>query len=46
MMCSPDQYYQEFIIEGEELKQYKYKFLERLDIYHRNSYNNEKQKGY
>ena len=45
MMCSPDPYYQEFIIEGEELKQYKYKFLERLDIYHRNSYNNEKQKG-
>ena len=38
MMCSPDPYYQEFIIEGEELKQYKYKFLERLDIYHRNSY--------
>ena len=45
MMCSPEPYYQEFIIEGEELKQYKYKFLERLDIYHRNSYINEKQKG-
>ena len=45
MMCSADLYYQEFILQGKELKEYKYKWLERLDIYHRNSYINEKQKG-
>ena len=38
MMCSPEPYYQEFILQGQELKEYKYKWLERLDIYHRNSY--------
>jgi genome maintenance exonuclease 1 len=45
MMCSADLYYQEFILQGKELKEYKYKWLERLDNYHRNSYINEKQKG-
>ena len=38
MMCSADLYYQEFIIQGKELKEYKYLWLERLDKYHRNSY--------
>ena len=38
MMCSADLYYQEFIIQGKELKEYKYFWLERLDKYHRNSY--------
>ena len=45
MMCSADLYYQEFILQSKELKEYKYKWLERLDNYHRNSYINEKQKG-
>ena len=38
MMCSADLYYQEFILQGKELKDYKYLWLERLDKYHRNSY--------
>ena len=33
MMCSKDNFYQEFVIEGEEFKQYKHKFLRRLDEY-------------
>ena len=34
MMCTPDLYYQEFVISGAELRQYKHKFLKRLDMYH------------
>ena len=34
MVCTPDLYYQEFKIEGVELKSYKHKFLRRLDHYH------------
>jgi hypothetical protein len=34
MVCTPDLFYQEFRIEGTELKNYKYKFLERLNQYH------------
>ena len=34
MMCTPDLYYQEFIITDHELRQYKHKFLKRLDMYH------------
>ena len=34
MICTPDLYYQEYIIEGPELRQYKHKFLKRLDMYH------------
>ena len=34
MMCTPDLYYQEFKIEGPELRSYKHKFLKRLDMYH------------
>jgi genome maintenance exonuclease 1 len=37
MMCSPDLFYQEFIIEGEELKDYKYKWLQRVDQYYAQS---------
>ena len=33
MMCSKDNYYQEFVIEGEEFKQYTHKFLRRVDAY-------------
>jgi len=35
MMCSPEPYYQEFIIEGQELKDYKHQWLERVDQYYR-----------
>ena len=34
MMCTPDNYYQEFIIEGEELKKYMHEFLKRTDQYY------------
>ena len=34
MICTPDLYYQEFKVEGAELKSYKHKFLKRLDHYH------------
>jgi hypothetical protein len=36
MMVTPDSYYQEFIIEGEELKNYKHEFLKRVDQYYNN----------
>ena len=34
MMVTPDNYYQEFIIEGEELKKYMHEFLKRVDQYY------------
>ena len=34
MVCTPDLYYQEFVVSGAELRQWKHKFLKRLDIYH------------
>ena len=34
MVCTPDLYYQEFIVNGAELRQWKHKFLKRLDMYH------------
>ena len=33
MVCTPDLYYQEFKIKGEEMRQYRHKFLARLDKY-------------
>ena len=33
MVCTPDLYYQEFKVEGLELRKYKHKFLKRLDMY-------------
>jgi len=33
MVCTPDLYYQEFKIEGLELRRWKHKFLKRLDMY-------------
>ena len=48
MMCTPDLYYQEFVLSGAELRQYKHKFLKRLDMYHelkfdeKEQYNSEK----
>ena len=49
MVCTPDLYYQEFVVEGAELTQYKHKFLKRLDMYHelkfdeKEKYNSEKE---
>ena len=34
MVCTPDLYYQEFKVEGPELKRWKHAFLKRLDMYH------------
>ena len=34
MVCTPDLYYQEFVVSGAELRQAKHKFLKRLDMYH------------
>lgn len=34
MVCTPDLYYQEFIVEGPKLQQYYWKFLERLSQYY------------
>ena len=34
MVCTPDLYYQEFKVEGPELRRWKHAFLKRLDMYH------------
>jgi len=34
MVCTPDLYYQEFKIQGADLRSWKHKFLKRLDMYH------------
>ena len=34
MMCSKDNYYQEFIVEGEEFKKHAHNFLRRVDEYY------------
>ena len=34
MICTPDLYYQEFKVSGAELRQWKHKFLKRLDMYY------------
>ena len=34
MMCSKDNYYQEFVIEGTELQKYKHQFLRKVDQYY------------
>ena len=36
MMCSKDNYYQEFVIEGAEFQKYKHDFLRRVDEYYKN----------
>ena len=35
MMCSKDNYYQEFIVEGEEFQKCKFNFLRRVDEYYK-----------
>jgi genome maintenance exonuclease 1 len=34
MMCSKDNYYQEFVIEGAELQKYKHEFLRKVGQYY------------
>jgi genome maintenance exonuclease 1 len=34
MMCDPNNLYQEFVIRDHELKNYKHRFLRRLDQYY------------
>ena len=34
MVCTPDLYYQEFVVSGADLRQWKHKFLKRLDMYY------------
>ena len=34
MVCTPDLYFQEFKFNGDKMKQYRHKFLERLSQYH------------
>ena len=34
MVCTPDLYFQEFKFDGEQMRQYRHKFLERLSQYH------------
>ena len=35
MMCSKDNFYQEFVIEGKELQKYKHDFLKKVDQYYK-----------
>ena len=41
MMCSQDNYYQEFIVQGEEFKKYKHKWLGKVSDYYERRTNNE-----
>ena len=34
MMCSKDNYYQEFVIEGDEFKKYTFKWIDKIDKYY------------
>ena len=43
MMCSKDNYYQEFVIEGEEFKKCKYKWLGKVSDYYEQRTNNERK---
>ena len=43
MIFTPDLYYQEFKVEGAELRSWKHKFLKRLDMYYELKYD-EKEK--
>ena len=43
MMCTPDLYYQEFVITDHELRTWKHKFLKRLDMYHELKFDEKEQ---
>ena len=42
MICTPDLYYQEFKIQGADLRSYKHQFLKRLDMYHELQFDEKK----
>jgi len=35
LMCTPDNYFQKFQVKGKEFREYKYKFLEKVDLYYK-----------
>ena len=35
LMCTPDNYFQKFQVKGKEFKEYKYRFLEKVDLYYK-----------
>jgi hypothetical protein len=43
MMCSKDNYYQEFIVEGNEFKEYQHKWLGKVSDYYEQRTNNEQK---
>jgi genome maintenance exonuclease 1 len=43
MICTPDLYYQEFKIEGLQLRKWKHEFLKRLDQYFELKNNSKEQ---
>ena len=46
MICTPDCYYQEFKFQDNVLREWKHKFLKRLDQYYelKNDYKEERQR--
>ena len=42
MICTPDLYYQEFKIQDSELREWKHKFLKRLDMYNELQFDEKK----
>ncbi len=44
MMCSKDNYYQEFIVEGKEFQEYKHKWLGKVSEYYEDRRKNEEAK--
>ena len=45
MVCTPDLYYQEFKIQGAELREWKHKFLKRLDMYNELIFDEKEQQN-
>jgi len=43
MMCSKDNYYQEFIVDGGEFKKYQHKWLRKVSDYYEQRTNNERK---
>jgi len=44
MMCSKDNYYQEFVVEGKEFQEYKHKWLGKVSDYYEDRRKNEEAK--
>ena len=41
LMCTPDNYFQRFIVNGSEFKEYKWKWLQKIDQYYGKKITNE-----